>query len=202
MPAGIQPVSRIGIDIDDGTLYPDQGGELRVLVDFAQTRKDYPSFRETQLNALERAGIPFHVLQGKFTREEIRAIYRKSWVFMLAHRESFGLPICEVQACGGMIFTPRAEWAGAHWLKDNWRVGGAGAHSENFVVYENTVDGLVKALRAARDSFDPARVARTFRELHPQLFRGDRQVLSEFLSMVESGAIHSDLHHEHSMIGR
>lgn len=48
----------------------------------------------------------------------------------------------------------------------------------------------------------PPPFVRTFQELHPQLLRGDRQVLSEFLSMVKAGAIHSDLHHEHLMIGR
>ncbi len=202
MPDGAQPLSEIGIDIDDGSLYPDQGSELQVLVDFEQTRKDYPSYRHVQLAALEKAGIPFRVLEGSYTRVEIRAIFRKSGVFMLAHRESFGLPICEVQACGALVFTPRAEWAGAHWIKEDSRIAGPGLHSPNIVVYQNTVDGLVRELHRVRDSFDPSRVVKQFLESHPQLFRGNVAEMSKFLSMVDSGAVHSRLHEEHATVGR
>lgn len=201
MPAGRQPYSRIGIDIDDGTLYPHQRGEFKVLVDFKQTRKDYPSYRKVQLEALEKSGVSFQVLEGRLSREDIRAIYRRTSLFMLAHRESFGLPICEVQACGSRIITPRAEWAGAHWIKDP-AVGGPGVHSGNFIVYENTVEGLTDCLRAARERADPEAAVRTFREAHPQLFHGDRDALSAFLGMIESGSVHSRLHAEHAGVGR
>ena len=121
---------------------------------------------------------------------------------MLAHRESFGLPICEAQACGALIFTPRAEWAGAHWLKDDLSEAGPGRHSPNFVVYEDNVDDLVEELLAAQDAFDPSRTVDTFLEHHPQLYHGDREAVSDFLDSLESGAIHSTLHREHAGIGR
>ena len=202
MPEGPQPYSRIGIDIDDGTLHPDQGEELHVLVDFEQTRKDYLSFREIQIEALERSGTSYEVLDGRFTREEIREKYRKAGAFMLAHRESFGLPICELQACGSQIFTPRGEWAGAHWIKPDVSTPGHGLHSSNFVTYENTVDALVKELEVAKKDFNPGRRVETFKKSHPQLFHGDRDALRRFLERVESGEIHSRLHREHAGVGR
>jgi hypothetical protein len=202
LPPGPHPVSRVGIDIDDGTLFPEQDGKFHVLLDFEQTRKDYPAYREVQLEALNRSGVSFEVLDGRFTRDEIRAKYRSAGALMLAHRESFGLPICEAQACGARIFTPRSEWAGAHWLKDDLSVPGPGEHSPNFVVYRDSVDDLVEELLAAQDSFDPAKTVDTFLEYHPHLYQGDKDALADFLSQLESGVIHSRLHLEHADIGR
>ena len=202
MPAGAMPFSHIGIHIDDGSLYPDQQGEFRVLVDFEQTRKSYPSYRTVQLEALRRSGIPFDVLDGRYTRAEIREKYRKAGAFMLAHRESFGLPICELQQCGALIFTPRSEWAGAHWLKDDLAVAGFGEHSDNFVVYENTVDALVEELLKAKAAFDPWRQVKVFHRAHPHLAFGDPAAFSDFLDRVRSGRIHGRLHLEHAEIGR
>jgi hypothetical protein len=202
MPSGPQPYSRIGIDLDDGSLFPDQQGEIRALVDFPQTRKNYPTFREVQLRALEQSGIPFQILEGSLDRDQIRAVYRKTGIFFLGHRESFGLPICELQACGSLIFTPHAEWAGAHWIKSDPTVAGPGRHSANFVVYQNDVNSLVELLQAARDSFSPDRVVKTFLHSHRQLFHGDREALSHFFGMVNEGKIHSRLNREHAGIGR
>ena len=202
MPSGPQPYSRIGIDLDDGSLYPDQQGEPRVLVDFPQSRKNYPAFRDVQICALEQSGIPFQVLEGPLDRDQIRTIYRKTGIFFLAHRESFGLPICELQACGSLIFMPRPEWAGAHWIKSDPSVAGPGRHSANFVVYQNDVGSLVDRLHVVRDSFSPDRVVKTFLESHPQLFRGDREALAHFFTMVNQGKVHSRLNREHVGIGR
>jgi len=202
MPAGPQPCSIIGVNLDDGTLYPDQTGEFRVLVDFEQTRKDYLSFREVQLAALDRSEIPYHVLDKPLSRDEIREVYRKTGAFMMAHRESFGLPICELQACGSLIFTPRSEWAGAHWIKPDLHVSGSGAHSGNFIVYQNDLESLVKRLRAARENFNPSAVREQFLAMQPQLFEGDRSTLANFLQMVDEGAIHSRRHEQHTAIGR
>lgn len=202
MPAGDHPCSLIGMDIDDGQLYPDQQGEFRVLMDFSQSRKNYPSFRTIQLEALGKAGVPFRVLHGTYTRSEIRALYRTTGAFMLAHRESFGLPICELQACGSLIFTPRAEWAGAHWLKEDASVAGPGTHSPNIIVYDNRVEALVDRLLEAKAAFDPVRVVQTFDEVHPQLHYGDLDALARFLGRVDSGAIHGGLHWQHATVGR
>src|ERR1019366_6165156 len=45
LPPGPQPYSLVGLDLDDGTLYPAQKSEFRALVDFEQNRGDYPRYR-------------------------------------------------------------------------------------------------------------------------------------------------------------
>ncbi len=202
MPPGPQPFTRVGIHLDDGSLYPDQQDQLTALVDFAQTRKDYPSYRELQLRALVAAGIPYVVLEGDYSAAAIREIYRKTGIFMLAHRESFGLPICELQACGSLIFAPHAEWAGAHWIKENASDSGPGVHSHNFRIYDNDFETLVAQLKDVKNSFDPAAVVRTFGQSQPELFRGDTRAVAEFLQMVETGAINGASHLDHADVGR
>lgn len=202
MPADPQPCTVIGIDLDDGSLFPDQRGELRALVDFAQERKNYPSYRRAQIVALEKAGIPYEILDGEYSPADIRGIYRRTGLFMLAHRESFGLPICELQACGSLIFAPHSDWAGAHWMKDDASARGPGTHSPNFRIYGNDVDVLVSQLEHVKRTFDPAGVVTTFQETQPQLFRGDRAAVQTFLGLVKSGVIHARLHREHAEVGR
>ncbi len=202
MPSEPQPCTVIGIDLDDGSLFPEQHGELRALVDFAQPRKNYPSYRAMQIEALEKARIPYEVLDGGYSPVEIRAIYRRTGLFMLAHRESFGLPICELQACGSLIFAPHSNWAGAHWIKASPRDSGPGLHSPNFCIYDNDFDVLVAQLENVKHTFDPGRVVRTFDDHQPQLFRGDRAAVQQFLGLVQRGDIHGALHLEHAQVGR
>ena len=201
LPHGPQPLSLVGVNIDDGSLFPEQNGELRALIDFAQSRMNYPSFRKAQIAALERTGIPYRILEGEFSRAEIREIYRHTAMFFLAHRESFGLPICELQACGALIVTPRPEWAGAHWIKEDLARPGPGYLSPNFLVYDDDIGKLTEQLEMVRSTFDPAKNLRTFKEFHPHLFSGDPEALAGFLSRVEDGTITGETHLQHEMIG-
>jgi hypothetical protein len=201
VPPGPQPYSIVGVHIDDGSLFPEQKGEVRALIDFAQNRMNYPSFRKTQIAALERTGIPYRILEGQFSREEIRDIYRHTAMFFLAHRESFGLPICELQACGARIFTPRPEWPGAHWIKDDLTVPGPGRLSPNFCVYDDDLGKLVEQLETVKSSFDPVQNLRTFRQYHPQLYRGDTKALADFLNRLDDRSINGATHRDHADIG-
>lgn len=202
MPPGPQPYSLIGIDIDDGTLYPDQQGHFRALVDFEQNRGHYPKFRKVQLEALRIAGVEYEILQGSYIREEIRAIYRRTSLFFLSMAESFGLPISELQACGSLIFAADPHWVCAHWLDKDPDTPPKEKVSPNISIYENDPVTLAARIVAAADAANPARVRETFLQYQPQLFRGDRPVLEDFLSRIKRGAIHSRLHLEHSHIGR
>jgi hypothetical protein len=201
LPPGSQPYSLVGVDIDDGSLFPEQKNEVRALIDFAQSRMNYPSFRKTQIAALERTGIPYRILEGQFSRAEIREIYRHTAMFFLAHRESFGLPICELQACGALIVTPRQEWAGAHWIKEDLARPGPGYLSPNFLVYDDDIGKLTEQLEMVRASFDPAQNLRTFKQFHPHLFRGDPEALADFLNRVEDRSINAATHRDHANIG-
>jgi hypothetical protein len=201
VPPGQQPYSTVGVNIDDGSLFPEQKGEVKALIDFAQNRLNYPAFRKNQIAALERTGIPYRVLEGQFSREEIREIYRHTAMFFLAHRESFGLPICELQACGALIFTAKPEWPGAHWIKDDVTVPGPGRLSPNFLVYDDDIGKLTEQLEAVKSSFDAVKNLRTFRQYHPQLYRGDTVAFTDFLNRLDDRSINGATHRDHARIG-
>jgi hypothetical protein len=202
LPPGEHPYSLIGMNLDDGSLYPGQNGEFSALLDFDVSEFHYPELRKIQLEGVKRSGVKYERLEGRYPRAEIRAIYRRSGAFLMSRSEAFGLPISEVQACGSRVFLPDPHWAAAHWLGDNFYVKREPSLTSNFVVYENDPESLALELRAAAESFDPARIRETFIREQPQLYHGDLEELRRFLFRVESGEIHSQLHHEHYPIGR
>jgi hypothetical protein len=147
LPEGPQPYTLIGIDLDDGTLYPDQQGRFMALVDFPQPQGHYPAFRKVQLEALSLAKVDFEVLDGPYTTEQIRGLYRRTSVFFLAFAEAFGLPIAEVQGCGSKVFTPDPHWAAAHWLGTDYTSRREPRLSPNFVIYDNDAGRLADLIR-------------------------------------------------------
>jgi hypothetical protein len=121
-------------------------------------------------------------------------------IYFVAHSESFGLPICELQACGSYIFTPYARWCRSHYIKADVTMGGGndGTLSPNFVSYDNDKDKLVRAIQHTKHIYDPRKVVDTFLKFHPQLFYGDPSELQKFVNMVDNGIIHSRLHTQHT----
>ena len=202
LPPGPQPYSLIGLDLDDGTLIPEQNGQFRALVDFEQTRGEYPRYRTAQLDALRIAGVESTILEGSYTRDAIRAIYRQSAIYFLSSAESFGLPICELQACGAKVFLPTAYWAASHWLGKDLHAARQPELSPNFEVYVDDADALARQIDKVRDSYNPAHVRATFEKFQPHLLHGDATAVKDFLSAIETGVIHSRLHLEHRLIGR
>lgn len=189
------PVSEIGVHLDDGTLFPNQGSEFLALLDFERT--DYMHERAVQIQALEDTNTPYITLNGRYTPAEIRTIYRKSSIYFLASPESFGLPICELQACGSYVFTPFASWPSAHWIKRPPNGSGAGQLSPNFVVYDNDLQTLVRMIERAKKRHDPDDVRATFLQHHPQYLFGDIGALEQFVEMVSTGKIHDSSHLEY-----
>jgi len=202
LPAGPQPFSLIGLDLDDGTLFPEQNGEFRALIDFEQSRGDYPRYRAAQLEALRLTGVEHTILDGSYTREEIRKIYRRSSIYFLASAESFGLPICELQACGAKVFLPNAFWAASHWLGQDLYSERQPELSPNFVIYEDDAAQLSRRIDEVRASYDPVQVIRTFETFQPQMLHGDLTEVKSFLRALDSGGINSRLHTQHRSIGR
>lgn len=202
LPPGPHPYSLIGLDLDDGSLYPEQRGRFQVIVDFEQTRQPYPPYRQVQLEALRRSGIDHVLMKGHYSTDKIRAIYRQSAVLLLGHAESFGLPICEVQACGASIFTPDVHWVHAHWLGKEYHTRRVPRLTSNFVLYENDAHALADKLQEARDTFDPAAARATFLREQPELFKGDLSELKDFLRRVDNGEINGALHEQHRPVGR
>jgi hypothetical protein len=187
LPPGPHKLSVVGLNVCTGELFPEQNGSFTGLVDFA--RPDHPHERDIQIEALKAAEIPYRVLSGTYTTSQIRALYRQTAVYFIAHRESFGVPICEVQACGGYICTPRPDWVPSHWMKDP-ALPGPGVLTENFVVYDNDPKSLAATLTALRRTHSwPSSVRRRIFEQQPHLALGDLAALGSFLDRLQSAGI-------------
>jgi hypothetical protein len=198
MPKGFQPLTVIGCDLNDGTLYPEQGGKFQALIDFE--RPNHMAERAIQILALEKTKTAYTVLHGRYPMSEIRKIYRQSSIYFLAHLEAFGLPIAEVQACGGKVYTPYSKWAWAHYHKPDLTVRGPGTLSENFVVYNNDLDELCAKIEADKKAFDPQQNLERFRREDGKFLDGDMDQLKAFVEQVKNGTIHSRLHKEHEKL--
>jgi hypothetical protein len=192
LPDGIQPCSRIGINLDDSSLFPQTKREFMALIDFE--RSDYLQERTIQIEALQETNTKYIVLKGHYPTNEIRQIYRECSIYFVAHRESFGLPICELQACGSYIFTPYANWCPSHWIKQDPTIPGPGMLSPNFVVYENDKPTLIKEIDRVKASHDPRVVFDHFIDYHPHFFYGDLDELGRFIHKLEEGEINSNSH--------
>jgi hypothetical protein len=197
MPKGFQPLSVIGCDINDGSLFPEQT-EFRALVDFE--RPNHMKERAIQILALEKTGTPYTVLHGRYPMAEIRKIYRQTSIYFLAHLEAFGLPIAEVQACGGLVFTPYARWAWAHFQKPDLTVPGEGLLSENFRVYHNDLETLCRMIEESKAQFNAQTNLDAFLHMDGKFLNGDKSELAKFLDALKDGKIHSKLHLEHERL--
>jgi hypothetical protein len=195
MPKGYQPYSLIGLNLDDGMLYPENKNEFIALIDFE--RPNYMNERAIQIQALEETNTKYIVLNGQYPISEIRKIYRKCSLYFLAHWESFGLPICELQACGSYIFTPYAYWCQAHSIKKDIGVSGLGKFSPNFIIYNNDKDILIKEINKIKATYNPKVVFDTFKQYHPQLLYGDMNELTKFIEMVKQHKINGNSHNKY-----
>jgi hypothetical protein len=194
-PRSEQPVSVIGLNLDDGSLRTGQQKDFVALLDFA--RDSHTNERQVQVQALQDANVKWIELRGSYSIAKIRSIYRECSAYFVAHRESFGLPICELQACGSAVFTPYADWCPSHWMKDDMSVPGEGVFSNNFIVYNNDPALLTTKLRKFSSLYRPLQARETFLEKQPQLYYGDLSELKRFINLIESGDIDSNRHKRH-----
>ena len=198
MPRGPQPVSIIGLDLDDGTLYPEQNNEFVALLDFEHPPDMLE--RAVQIEACEETRTKYAVLNGNYSISAIRRIYRRTSAYFVAMRESFGLPICELQLCGSYVVTPYSNWCPSHWRKPDVYAEGAGELSPNFIVYQNDKNCLVRELQRLKANHDPGAVIANFRRYHPQFAAGNEEQLEDFVRKVRDGAITSQSHREYAGI--
>jgi len=191
------PVSVIGCHLDDGSLYPEQQ-EFLALIDFP--RKGTEKERALQLEVLKETNIPFIELQGSYRIDEIRQIYRRAGAYFLQFQESFGFPICELQACGSKVFSPYRSWLYAHSMKSDPSRPGLGSFTGNFQVYNNDPVMLRDQLLRLRQHHSPEAVRQEFMDAQGSLFRGDSERLQEFIDKLASGRIHGRSHLDHDAL--
>ncbi len=190
---GAESYSRIGINLIDPSLAIEPR-EICALIDFE--RPNHLPERAIQVQACLEAGIPFKVLHGSYTMAEIRKIYRSCSLYFIAHSESFGLPICEVQACGGVILTPYANWCHAHFFETP-EPGRTGRLPENFIVYNNDKQQLVHELERLKRDYNAETALANFQRDQPHFYRGNPTELARVVAMIGDGTIHAASHQRH-----
>lgn len=190
VPPGAEAFSAIGINFEDPTLFVEQGKPFEALIDFEQAGQ-LPE-RAVQVLACVEADIPFKVLHGRYTISDIRKIYCRSSVYFVAFRESFGMPICELQACGALVLTPYVDWCPSHYLEKPG--SGAGQLPENFIVYNNDKRQLVNELKRLKRTHDPTRTLEKFKSEQPHFYYGNIEELARFVELVRNGEITSKSH--------
>jgi glycosyltransferase involved in cell wall biosynthesis len=180
------PVVVIGGDFRNHELYPDQD-DFRALMDFE--RSEFNQERHVQLKVLQKLKIPYTVLSCSYSHKDIYRIYRKHSVYFLAHRESFGLPIVEVQNCGCCIFTPYKNWAPSHYINKSPYDRGEGDLNKNFVVYNNDPQRLEQELIELRRIYSSDLVIREFESKNSDLRKGNLENLADVMTMIKLGKI-------------
>lgn len=195
MPQSFNAFSLVGLDLRDGTLYPEKENEFFAVLDFP--RPGFESERDIQIQALEETNTSYIVLDRPMSINEIRRIYRKTCLFFLSFRESFGLPIVELQLCGSYICTPFKSWVPSHYIKENIYEPGEGSLSKNFLVYGDDKELLKDEITRIKSSYDPEQVVQEFIRAHPHLYHGDLAELKTFIEKVERGTISSGSHNQY-----
>lgn len=185
--------SNIGFDIRSEDLYSAQKTFI-ALLDFA--RPGYEVEREIQLRALKETNTPYIELSGRYTTEQIRSIYRRSSLYFIACRESFGLPVLELQLCGCSIFTPYKRWLPAHFLNKSIYESGEGDLGRNFYVYENNLEILKKQILQLKENCNYKQVIQNLEEDYPNYYSGNRAELTEFIQNLTDKKITKDTHKE------
>lgn len=196
LPRDFRAWSLVGMDLRDGSLSPMKNEGFLAVLDFP--RPGYEHQRDIQAQALKDVGIPFISLERRLSIDEIRSIYRKTCLFFLSFPESFGLPIVEVQLCGGYICTPYESWVPSHYIGKDIYESGPGSLSGNFIVYDNDMRWLKRRLETVRATYDPDTVVQEFRRSHPHLYQGDRDALRSFTDTLRSGEVTHQSHLEYS----
>lgn len=184
----------IGMDITSSELFPEQT-EFTVLLDFP--RKEHTEQRARIKEVLDRMSVKWIELSGRYTTSQIRAIYRKCSLYVVSTRESFGLPIIELQLCGAKILTPYKEWVPAHYLNKSPFVVGSGDLGRNFLVYNNDEGTLCEIINKERDAIDYSQNINNFKKDYPYYNKINRIELKDFLEKISKKEINSSTHEKH-----
>jgi hypothetical protein len=185
------PVSIIGGNFTNKYLQAKQK-KFIALIDFK--RKNYLAERKMQIEILKKLNIPYTILSKKYEHSKIYKIYSKHSIYFLAHRESFGLPIVELQNCGCYIFTPYKKWAPSHYINKSIYSRGEGNLSKNFIIYNNDPLLLEKKIKKIKSNYLAKKVIYVFKKKNGNLYKGNLKILDSVIKKIKTGKINYNSH--------
>lgn len=175
----------IGMDVTHEDLFPQQK-DFVVLLDFP--REGHEQTRQKEKAALDEIGVKYIELNGRYTTKEIREIYRKCSAYVISFRESFGLPIVELQLCGAYVLTPHKEWVPAHYRNKSPYERGAGELGSNFFEYK-TIDDFKNCVLKLKNEINPNENISKFRNEYPNYYNINKKELNTFISKINTKEI-------------
>lgn len=185
-PARDRRWSHIGLNLAHTGMSPVGRHEFSVLVDFP--REQTANNHHEQLEMLTEGGYPYRVLEGHYTMETIREIYREASVYLPQFHESFGIPVSEVLAMGGVVMVPDPEWLPAYRLDKSPLAMSTPILADTILVYRDRTE-FRRNLAVVRDNHDPFKVAESFKETYPHYWEGRLDALEEFIHRIANGDI-------------
>lgn len=111
----------------------------------------------------------------------------------IAFRDSFGISISEVQACGGLVATPYSEWVPSYWIKEAFQQRGPGQLGGNSLDYDNDVEKLNEMLKQGKQEWTAEAARATFLAEYPEYYNGDTNALRKAIEGVLKDGILSRL---------
>jgi hypothetical protein len=184
LPANVFP---IGLQASNWNLRAKEKPALTALIDFSQP--GYEAYRSIQINALEKAGIKYTILDRPMSVEDIRAVYQNTSIYFLSSLEAFGLPILECFSAGAQVFTPDSAWPMSWRLNDDATVHGPGTLPDCFTVYDSETD-LYEKLIQFKLNFDrvntPLNIFKNFYQHYSSFYDGNNKALVEAIDFVKS----------------
>ncbi len=176
----------IGLMAKTWNIQPLPKKEIIALVDFAQS--GYEAYREIQIAQLKKAGIRYISLEGSYTIDKIRDIYRRASVFFVQFPEAFGLPILECLCAGAQVFTPDSGWPMSWRLNEDPVTHGPGVLPKCFTVYSGE-DELLQKLLEFKENFDsvetPLKIFGYFIKQYPFFYEGNSEELKKCLEQIK-----------------
>jgi len=177
----------IGLFAKSWNLKPAVNEEIIAIVDFVQP--GYKEHRKIQMEALKKVGIKYISLEGSYSIEEIRNIYRQGSMYFMQSSEAFGLPLLECLCCGCQVFTPFSWWPMSWRLDKEPLLHGEGILPDCFTVY-NTEEQLINQLNHFKSNYQPVisaeRVFKTLLENYPSFYYGNQKELKRLLTNLQN----------------
>lgn len=180
--------SCVGLNLKVSNLHPTAKKEFIALVDFKQPGYDH--FQQEQLTVLFDLEIKTIVLEGQYSIDEIRELYKAASVFFIQSHEAFGLPIAECLACGVQIYTASSAWPMSWRLEKNPALHSEGTLPEIFTVYHSKED-LKQKIITTKEKYDlittPFQIFEAFTKYYPHFYYGNSAELKAVLTKIEEG---------------
>ena len=177
---------QVGLNLKSQGLNRMKKKDFYILMDFR-----YPGNEELykeQIQALKKANIPYKKLEGQYTIEEIRELYKNATAFVMQHYESFGLPIAECLSYGTKILTPDSSWPSAFRLENKPEYYKPGKLADCFKTFNNINEFIteVKSLQEGAKKDVSKDIFNSFVNNYPSFYYGNTQEIIRFINFLSS----------------